>query len=236
MRHTIKFLIAVWSFAFATVQAKAAEWVKESDFVSAVREEFSNQGQDGAMDIEFFGGQTTYELKDGDNFKIMISNFDYNSEQNKFSGQAEVFVNGQKFAETDLIGKYFLLTEVYVPARTINKGEIIKSSDLKAEQIREARLKETQVYEKDKLLGKEAKRILKEGKLITSSDVGNKILVHKGDVITAVYKNMKMQITAKVEAMEDGAQGDKIEVKNTKSGKTFHAEVLNAAMVEVDVQ
>ena len=78
--------------------------------------------------------------------------------------------------------------------------------------------------------------ILKEGKLITSSDVGNKILVHKGDVITAVYKNMKMQITAKVEAMEDGAQGDKIEVKNTKSGKTFHAEVLNAAMVEVDVQ
>ena len=72
MRHTIKFLIAVWSFAFATVQAKAAEWVKESDFVSAVREEFSNQGQDGAMDIEFFGGQTTYELKDGDNFKIMI--------------------------------------------------------------------------------------------------------------------------------------------------------------------
>lgn len=236
MRQAIKFLIAVWSIAFIAAQAKAAETITESDFISAVKEEFSNQGQDGAMDIEFFGGQTTYELKDGDNFKIMISALEYDSEQNKFKGQAEIFVNGQKFAETDLIGKYFLLTEAYVPARTINKGEIIKSSDLKAEQIREARLKENLVYEKDKLIGKEAKRLLKESKLVTASDIGNKILVHKGDVITAVYKNTKMQITAKVEAMEDGAQGDKIEVKNTKSGKTFHAEILNAATVEVEVQ
>ena len=43
-----------------------------------------------------------------------------------------------------------------------------------------------------------------------------------------------MQITAKVQAMSDGAKGEKIEVMNTKSKKVLFAEVIDANTVEIE--
>ena len=45
-----------------------------------------------------------------------------------------------------------------------------------------------------------------------------------------------MQITAKVQALEDGAKGRKIELLNTKSKKNLYGEVIDAETVKIDVQ
>lgn len=55
-------------------------------------------------------------------------------------------------------------------------------------------------------------------------------------MVTVIYKTDRMQITAKAEALEDGAEGDKIELLNTKSQKALYGEVLNADTVEVEQQ
>ena len=78
--------------------------------------------------------------------------------------------------------------------------------------------------------------MLKEGKLITANDLGEKILIKKGDVLTALYATPHMQITAKVQALEDGAKGRKIELLNTKSKKNLYGEVIDAETVKIDVQ
>ena len=92
------------------------------------------------------------------------------------------------------------------------------------------------VTEKDKLVNKEAKKYLKEGKIVTDRDIGEKILIKKNDLITVVYKTDKMQITARGQARQDGVKGERIEVENTKSKKVLVGTVVDAETVYIDVQ
>lgn len=148
----------------------------------------------------------------------------------------EIFADGKAFARTVVSGKYYVLGEIYVPARNIDKGELITPDMLKTITVRMNRVKPMFVTEKDKLVNKEAKKYLKEGKIVTDRDIGEKILIKKNDLITVVYKTDKMQITARGQARQDGVKGERIEVENTKSKKVLVGTVVDAETVYIDVQ
>ena len=61
------------------------------------------------------------------------------------------------------------------------------------------------------------------------------MLVRKGDVVRSVYQTPKMQISAKVEVLEDGGKGDKIEVRNVNSKRVLFAEVVDKNTVIVEI-
>ena len=107
---------------------------------------------------------------------------------------------------------------------------------LKTITVRMNRVKPMFVTEKDKLVNKEAKKYLKEGKIVTDRDIGEKILIKKNDLITVVYKTDKMQITARGQARQEGVKGERIEVENTKSKKVLVGTVVDAETVYIDVQ
>ncbi len=236
MNKKIAYIFLLFGILFKSLSVSAAVYVNEKDVSTALKEEFLNEGYEDEIEIEFFGGKTNYEFLEGNAFKIMIVNLKIDETQERFSSQAEIYVDGQVKGKTELSGKFYKLAEVYVPSRNIKKGEIIKEGDLKPIKIRNGRIKNTHITDKEKLYNKEAKRMLKEGKLIVDNDVGEKIIIRKGDVITALYATPHMQISAKVEAQEDGAKGEKIELLNNKSQKHIYGEVIDAETVKVDIQ
>ena len=77
---------------------------------------------------------------------------------------------------------------------------------------------------------------MKEGKIVTDRDVGERVIVKRGSIVTSVYRSKGLQITAQAEALEDGAKGARIELVNTKSGKKFFAKVLDAQTVEIEIE
>ena len=229
------FAILVLSL-FMHAHAHAALMVTKDDVAAALKEAFLNSGIEDAMDIEFFGGSTNFALPQDSNFKIMVSDLDYSEGGDKFSCHIDVFADGKLISGSDLIGKYYLLDRVYVPSRTINKGELISSSDIKPIMYRRSRIKQVNITDKDSIIGKEAKRILKTGKLIMNSEIGDKVLIHKGDVVSAVYQTKQMQITTRAEALEDGSQGERIELQNPKSQKSIYGVVIDKNTVQVELQ
>ncbi len=210
--------------------------VSEDDVASAVQKEFAEQGLDEDLDLEFFGGQSSFVIENAKTAKIMVTGLKYDETQNKFSVNVEVFADGKPEVRSALQGKYYVLTEAYVPVRNINKGEVIKAADLKSVKVRRNRIKANVMTSVEQLEDKEAKRSLKEGKLISDREVGERILIKKGDVINLVYKTEQMQIIAKGEALSDGAKNQKIEVENTKSKKKVYGVVIDADTVEVNFQ
>lgn len=210
--------------------------VGEDEITEAIKTEFVEQGQDEALDLEFFGGQTIFHIKDAKNAKILVSGLKLNELQNKFSCNVEIFADGKSYAKTDIQGRYYVIGQIYVPAKNIQKGEIISADMLKTIAVRMNRIKPSFVTEKAKLVNKEAKKVLAEGKIISNRDIGSKMLIKKGDTVTVVYKTDKMQITAKAEALGEGAKGDKIELLNTKSKKVLYGEIVDQDTVEIDVQ
>lgn len=229
--YFISFLFLLTAF---NANAEDLLIVREDEIAEVIKEEFVEQGMEETADLEFFGGQTFFQIEDARTAKILVSDLKTDELQNKFSCKVEIFADGKAYAKTEVQGKYYVLGEVYVPARNINKGEVITEDMLKTIRIRMNRIKPANVIDKDKLINKETKKSLKEGKVVNARDIGNKILIRRNDIVTIVYKTDKMQITAKVQAMSDGAKGEKIEVMNTKSKKVLFAEVIDANTVEIE--
>ena len=204
--------------------------VSEDEISEAIKKEFVEQGRPEAVDLEFFGGQTVFQIENARKAKILVEKLRTDELSNKFSCSVEIFADGKAFARTAVSGK------IYVPARNIDKGELITPDMLKTITVRMNRVKPMFVTEKDKLVNKEAKKYLKEGKIVTDRDIGEKILIKKNDLITVVYKTDKMQITARGQARQDGVKGERIEVENTKSKKVLVGTVVDAETVYIDVQ
>lgn len=225
-------------FCLMGVLPAAAEMlnITEKDIARAVTAEFAEQGLDEDLDLEFFGGQSSFVIEEAQTAKVMISDLKYDETQNKFSARVEIFADGKSAAVSNLQGKYYVLSEIWVPNRNINKGENLTAQDLKVIKIRSNRIKPSVLTKKEQLLDKEAKRSLKEGKAVNEREVGEQILVRKGDVVTLVYKSGPMQITAKGEALSDGAKNQKIEAENTKSKKKVYGIVTDKDTVEVNFQ
>ncbi len=228
-------IIAVCWLLFAVSEVQAAI-VSEAELADAIQKEFVEQGNEDEMEFEFFGGKTNFVIDEAEQAKVMVSHLKYDEAQNKFSATAEIFADGVSYAQTSLSGRYYVLDEIWVPAQNIDKGERITADKLKKIKVRRNRLKEQFLTDAEKIVGLEAKRALKSGKLIADRDVGAVIIINKGKVVTSVYKSKGMQITAKAEALESGAFGQRIELMNVKSGKKFFAKVVDADTVEIDGQ
>ncbi|MBE6445552.1 MAG: flagellar basal body P-ring formation protein FlgA [Alphaproteobacteria bacterium] len=216
-----------------TLPVQASVLLSEGDFRTAIVAEFVEQGVDENIEVEFFGGQTSFVFENAEKAKIMISQMDTNEDQSKFSAKAEIFADGKLQDQTMLTGKFYKLQEVYVLARDINKDEIITKDILKTKKVRSNRIKDDALIAYDALEGKQAKKKIKAEKLVTSRDVGEVIVVKKGSKVTSLYKKKGLQITALAEALEDGAKGQSVEVENIKSKKKFEAKVIDAETVEI---
>ena len=223
-------IIGVWLLA---LPARATVLLNDGDFMAALQKEFVEQGHDEKLEMEFFGGQTAFVIQDAGQAKIMVSQMKVNDEQGTFSANAEIFADGKHFATTNLTGKFYVLGEAFVPAKEIAKGEEIAEDMLELVPVRLNRIKDTNVVTKEKLVGMEAKRSLKSGRLINERDIGPKIIMKRGALVTSIYRSKGLQITAQAIAQEDGAKGQLIKVENTKSGKKFGARVIDAETVEV---
>ena len=228
-------LILLGLMMAATAQAQSVR-VDEQDVVAAIKQEFVDSGLTDSdnVELELFGGQTDFKIDNASEAKVMINNLKADEKLGRFSCEAEIFADRKSYAVSSLQGKYFVMTEVWVPAENIAKGEVLTEKMLQSENIRRTRLKPAMVTDKEKLVGQEAKKALKAGKIINDKDVGAKVLVKRNDIVLAVYRTDKMQITAKAIAQQDGAFGERIELQNMKTHKVLTGIVQDAATVVIE--
>ena len=213
--------------------AVSAQDVSSIDLLKAVEREFVEQGIANDVELEIFGGKTNFEAKDTDNIKILISDLNADVDNNKFTSNAEIFADGISIGKTELLGRFFIMKDVYVPVKDIAKDEIIKSENLKPVLMRENRIKKDNVIDVDNIVGKQAVKLLKADKLIGERDLREEIVVKKGQEVNVFYKNKGLQITSKMEALEDGSKGSLIKFVNAKSAKEVIAKVIDKNTAEV---
>jgi flagella basal body P-ring formation protein FlgA len=220
---------------FGSVKAQAVS-LGVADMTHAVQTEFVEQGLGNDIELEFFGGQTVFDFPDAAEAKILLDNLEAFVSQGKFTAHAEIFADGRKQADTQLIGRYFVMTEVWVPVRDMAKDEVIKSDDLQKVRMRQNRLRDDDVVASADLVGKQVVRAVKAQKPFTTRDIREEALVVKGQTVTVVYHHKGLQITAKAEVLEDGAKGQKIRLLNTKSQKELRGIVKDKNMVEIEAE
>ncbi len=125
------------------------------------------------------------------------------------------------------------LQPVVVAARPLARGQQVSAADLRIEQRDTARLHQafyTQIHD---LVGQRARRQIAAGRILHPGLLERRRLVRRGGTVQIVVQRGPLQVRMQGKALQNGALGDRIRVRNQASGREITGEVIAAGTVRV---
>lgn len=150
-----------------------------------------------------------------------------------FMTEASLDRPAQKLGSIDVSGRYEEMIEVPVVKYRLSSGDIIREEDVEWQKLPSVRVKRETVMEMAELVGKSVVRGLTPGRPVLGNEVQQPPVVLRRSPVRISYQSNNLSIQAVGTAMQDGALGDKIKVRNDDSGIEVDARVVSRGQVEV---
>jgi len=122
--------------------------------------------------------------------------------------------------------------EAAVLARGIERNEVLKSSDVIIERRPKAEVG-NDVASRDHTVGMQARRQLRLGQALRTSDLAKPDLVQRDQAVTLIYESSGLYLTIRGKALEGGTEGDVVNVLNLQSKRTVSGVVVGRGQVAV---
>mgnify|MGYP000208557498 FL=1 len=122
--------------------------------------------------------------------------------------------------------------EVALPLRNMERGEIIKSSDVTMERRPKAEAGVDAVT-RSRVLGMQLRRSARTGQPLRGADVGKPDLVQRDQFVSIVYEAPGIYLTMRGKARESGAEGDTVTVLNLQSKRTVQGTIIGPGQVVI---
>jgi flagella basal body P-ring formation protein FlgA len=123
---------------------------------------------------------------------------------------------------------------VVVAATDLPRGALLTEKDLSLEELDITALHRGYMEEITDAIGKKLKRNLQRGQVLTPHQVATPLAVKRGNRVTIIASTPgAFEIRMQGQAMDNGAAGDRIKVKNTSSKRVVEATIRSPGIVEV---
>ncbi|KTC86493.1 flagellar basal body P-ring formation chaperone FlgA [Legionella brunensis] len=122
---------------------------------------------------------------------------------------------------------------VIVAKRPLTKGAQISEDDLEVQEIDISQLKQGYFDKPEQVINQVCKTNINQGSPIAPSLLQTAALVHKGEQVAIQAMNETFIVSMDGIALNDGAAGDMIRVKNLSSKKIIEAQVSAVRQVRV---
>jgi flagellar basal body P-ring formation protein FlgA len=139
---------------------------------------------------------------------------------------------GARRATQRYTGSIVETAEAAVLVRAMARGEIVKAGDVATERRPKAELGPDPVAS-DAAVGLAARRGLRAGQPLRSTDLMKPEVVQRNEPVTLVYEMPGMMLTIRGKATESGAVGDLVNVVNMQSKRTVQGTVTGPGRVTV---
>ncbi len=222
------------STAEYVVLSRAATVVSPAMIQDTLKNELTSQGLDGRFNVVISSGITELVLPQDQDQSVEVESLSFNGNKNHFSAVLVAPSKANPVIRERVSGNIQHLVELPVLRGAIKNGDIIGKNDIDYIDMRSEFLKHDMVLGAEELVGMTARRIIYPGKPIKENDVQYPQIVKRGELITMVFQNGPLSLTAQGKALESGAKGDMIRVVNANSSKTLEAKIT--AQKEVTVQ
>jgi len=163
--------------------------------------------------------------------RIIVSDLDYDQRTSHFN--ASIVVTGTDGAPIAVSGRIEPMVAIPVLVRHFMPGEIISERDIEWRRVPAKHATTTVVASPDRLVGNTPRRPITAGRHIRFTDIVPDYLVQKGDLVSIMVQTGNMTLTVRGQALERGAKGDVIRVRNSHSRKTLEGRVVRADTVMV---
>jgi flagella basal body P-ring formation protein FlgA len=124
--------------------------------------------------------------------------------------------------------------EVAVPARNIERNEILKASDVMVERRPKAEAG-GDAATRGGAVGMQARRQLRAGQPLKVADLAKPDLVQRDQTVTLIYEAAGLYLTVRGKALDSGTEGDVVSVLNLQSKRTVSGTVIGRGQVSISV-
>lgn len=165
---------------------------------------------------------------------IDVDNFAYSSQSGRFVISLN-YKNGNNdnFKTFTIKGTAFQVVEIPVLSSNIRRGDIVDVNDVHLEKITMNVASNGPPLRLDDVIGKESRRSLRAGNPIRTNDIKEPTLVSRNDLVSIIYEQGSLRLSAQGRALENGARGEVVSVLNAQSKQVVRAKVNNYGQVNV---
>ena len=141
-----------------------------------------------------------------------------------------------RHAQLRYAGTVVETTETVLLGRPLNRGEVVKASDVTIERRPKAEVAADAVSATGGAVGLAARRPLRGGEALRASDLMKPEFVQRNESVTLVFESPGLLLTLRGKALESGAEGDTINVLNIQSKRTVQGTVSAPGQVTIAMQ
>jgi len=116
----------------------------------------------------------------------------------------------------------------------LDKGSVIRNEDIQIVRANLATLPQDVSFSIDEVIGRRALRGIGSGEAIRKSDIDMPPVIEKGKVVDMIYNSGGFTARATGIALQDGGEGEKIELKNDRSHKVVKGKIMNPNEVLIE--
>lgn len=122
---------------------------------------------------------------------------------------------------------------VYIANNSLSRGHILQASDVYKSRKDLSKLPFGYITDANDVIGKQMKRHVQAGRILTPSQLRKPVVVKRGEIISIQKQASGFSINMKGIAMANGAIGDRIRVKNNSSKRIVEGTVYKAGIVTI---
>jgi flagellar basal body P-ring formation protein FlgA len=162
-----------------------------------------------------------------------VAYINYDSRSGRFGATFDMPTGVGTHGTLHLSGHAAATATVVTLLRPVERGEVIRSSDVVVERRPRADVGRDLIKDADHAVGMAARSAMQPGRPLRIADLMKPEVVQRNETVTLVYQVPGITLTVRGKATEGGAEGDVISVLNEQSKRTVQGVVAGPGRVVI---
>jgi len=162
-----------------------------------------------------------------------VASLNYDARSGRFEVALDMPTGATSHGVLHLAGRAAATAPVVTLAHSVDRGEVIKTSDVVIERRPRAEVGRELLRTTEQAVGLAARGTLRPGQPLRGADLMKPEVIQQNQMVTLIYQMPGMRLTSRGKAVEGGAEGDTIGVLNEQSKRTVQGVVVAPGRVLV---
>lgn len=162
-----------------------------------------------------------------------VTHINFDARTGRFDATLEVPASTGPRSVLQISGRAIAMAEVATVTRSIDRGGILKDTDILMERRPRSEVGRGIVTAREQAIGLAARSSLQPGRPLRATELMKPDLVQRNETVTLVYEVPGIVLTVRGKAAEGGAEGDVISVLNEQSKRTVQGVIVGAGRVVI---
>ena len=169
----------------------------------------------------------------GANVTASVDDVHFDRARNRWDATLYMKADGKNLAPAKITGRYDEMARVPQLKSRMQSGDIISESDIVWDEVPVTHFRKNIITDAKALIGKSPKRTVSAGRPVRMDEITGPTVISKGSQVSLIFKTPNIEIKTLGEALENGAQGTVIRVRNSASKAIIQGTVEGEGIVRI---